>query len=357
MSDAWCREPGFGSRGAALASYERPQHSLSVGARKRFELMLTSADALYASLGSWQSLEDLITAAEAEGQYLECKAPHAPVVDKGLRSQLCTLASGFANSGGGVVLFGVSTTTKLHSGLDVLAQLEPIGSCDAFAKRIDRLVGTLTTPTVKCPPARVLRRSASDSKGIVVLLVPGTLGDPVQSLDDRRFYIRAGAEFVEMPYPLLKRMFAGSEAPDIEPVFDGRLVSRLPNGTWRIPIIAKNRSTHAGRDVDVTIGVMNPDACASIAPEEIRDISNVNPSERIFVGQLDRPLHRGFSMVVGALVVGMKTSKRAKRVLNLDVRIFCSGMRAKKWIMRVQLAKKGFSVKKVREAYLDAGDS
>ncbi len=314
--------------------------------------MTTSAQALFESLSTWQSIEDLVSTGEAESQLLECKAPHSPILDKGFKAQLGTILSGFANAGGGVVVFGVSTSNKLHSGLDVLAQIEPIAECTKFAQRIDRILATLTTPVVPCPPVRVLKKSSKDSKGVAVLLVPGTSGDPVQSIDDKRICIRVGAEFVDMPYPMIKRMFAGSEAPDIAPIFDDRLVTRESNGAWRVPLILGNSASRAGRDIDVTVTVENPDACSSIIAQHLADISDINPGEKTFSAHQDRPLHRGFNVVIGALVFEMKKGVRAKRVVTLAITVYCSGMRARRWRMRVQLAKKGFSVKKLLDEYL-----
>jgi hypothetical protein len=305
--------------------------------------MTTAAHALYRSLSTWQSIVDLVAAGESESQLLECKAPHSPVLDKGFKSQLSTIISGFANAGGGVLLLGVSTTNKLHSGLDVLAQVEPIADCVKFAQRVDLILPTLTTPTVQCLPARVLRQSGKDTKGVAILLVPGSTGDPVRSIDDNQFYIRLGAEFAVMPYAMIKRMFAGSEAPDIAPVFDGRLVTQQPNGTWRVPLILTNASSRAGEHIDATVTVENPDACTSIVTESLRDISAVNPDKKIYATQLERVLHRGYNTVIGTLVFDMKKGIRTKRVVTLSVSIFCDGMRARKWRMRVQLAKKGFS--------------
>ena len=48
----------------------------------------------------------------------------------------------------------------------------------------------------------------------------------------------------------------------------------------------------------------------------------------------------------------MKKIKLSKRKLELNIDIFSSNMRAKTYTMIVQLAKKGFSVKKVSEKYL-----
>jgi hypothetical protein len=314
--------------------------------------MASPAETLFDSLSTYQSIIDLIAAGEAEGQFLECKAPGSSQLDKGTKVQLAVAVSGFANSGGGVVILGVSTDNKLHTGLDVLTQTEPVGHCQVLARRIDRTIATLTTPAVACPPCRILLGKPTDTKGLLVLLVPPTTGDPIQCLEDRRFYIRAAADFIEMPYEILKRMFAGSESPILSPVFDGRLVTREPTGAWRVPLIVGNSATRAAEQADFSVTIINPDACDQVTAEGLVDASSLNPGQKLFLGNVVKPIHRGLNHVLGALRVSMKKGKRPRRVLNLDIRIYCSGMRAKKWIMRVQLASKGFSVQCIKEEFL-----
>jgi predicted HTH transcriptional regulator len=162
----------------------------------RFSVEMTHvtspALALYESLTAYERVEELIEVGEAEGQLLECKAPQSPNLDKGLKAQLSWAVSGFANAGGGVILWGMSTDNHLHSGLDLLTQIQPIGNARTFALKVDRMISTLTLPSVTCPPSRVLYAEQGNTKGVMVTYVPTSSGDPVQALEDRRFYLRVG---------------------------------------------------------------------------------------------------------------------------------------------------------------------
>ena len=308
--------------------------------------------ALYASLDSYARVQELIDAGEAEGQILECKAPHSPQVDRGTRVHLGKAISGFANSGGGVILWGVSTDNHAHSGLDVLTQIAPIGNCNRFAQRIDRLIPQVCRPHVRCPSSRVLLHAPSDSKGVVVTYIPGHEGDPVQAIDDQQFYLRVGAEFVVMPYEVLRRMFLGTAAPDLHPVFDGRLVKQQTDGSWTIPVLLSNNSAAAARDVDISVTILNPEACDRIQSSELRDVSALNPGKRIFMNSATKPIHRGMNIQLGSLIVSMKKGKRPKRVVNIEMQILADRMRARRYVMRVQLAKRGFTVTQREPSFL-----
>ncbi len=314
--------------------------------------MTTPAKALFDSLSSFTSVQDLIDAGQAEGQYLECKAPHAPVLDKGLKVHLADCLSGFANAGGGVIIWGVSTDSHTHSGLDVLTQIEPIGNCRMFAQRIDRTIPTLTLPSVTCPASTILLAKDGDSKGLVISYVPGTEGDPVQTIEKNQFLLRIGAALKEMPYETIKRMFAGTNTPDLMPVFDARLVKREQNGTWSVPILVQNVASAATEHATIWVEVMNHDACDNIACTSLQDASAINPGRRLFTAEVTRPLYRGPRTVIGYLQVMMKKGKRPKRILSLQIELYANRMRARRYSMRVQLAKKGFSVKATGHSYL-----
>jgi len=107
--------------------------------------MLSAAEQSFNTLRTYADLEALIAEGETEGLYLECKSPSSPQLNKDLRVTLAKAISGFANTSGGVLAWGISTTKHQHSSLDVLSQLEPIGNCNNFMRQVMRSVITATT--------------------------------------------------------------------------------------------------------------------------------------------------------------------------------------------------------------------
>jgi Putative DNA-binding domain len=162
-------------------------------------LMIDPAHGLFDSLDSWAALERLIDNGEVEGPYLECKTSTGIHLQQGHRAHLAQALSGFANTAGGVVIWGISTTRQSHSGLDVLTQLEPIGNCRSFRQQIDVAVPTLAYPAVEGCKTKTLHPAPGATKGAVLAYIPKTPGDPVQALGEKQFYLRTGAEFVDMP--------------------------------------------------------------------------------------------------------------------------------------------------------------
>ena len=239
-------------------------------------------------------------------------------------------------------------TVKHQGGLDVLTQTTPIGNIARFRQHVERAVGRAVEPAMPNVEHRTLRERATDAAGVLVTHIPPTPGDPVQTADDHVFYIRAGDEFVPMPYDVLRRMFAGTDAPLIEPTFDSRLVKAIED-EWEIPLVVANLSSALGREVRVSVVVENPEACERVRSTGLNDLSTVNPGKTMFGSRLDEPVYRGLNVVIGTLFV---TMKKEKRRLDLRIGIFADKMRARSWLMRVQLAQSGFAVNAVTSDFL-----
>jgi hypothetical protein len=251
------------------------------------------------------------------------------------------------------VIWGISTTKHAHSGLDVLTQIEPVANVVALAAAVDRAIPTAGYPTIRSVPSRIIKRRPTDTRGVVATYIPPTQGDPVQSLVDRQFYLRTVDGFVEMPYDVLRRMFAGSTVPELRPQLYSQLVTRdAGTNLWRIPIVLENLSSAAATFTYVQVTVINPDACDSINAVSLQDQSSLNPGRTVYGGSHGLPILRGIGQQVGALLVSMKRNPRPRRILNLEIQLVSVNMRGRRWSFRVHLGTAGFAVRETRSEFL-----
>ena len=125
--------------------------------------MRDAASELYQSLSTWGDLQTLIDGGETEGLHLECKSPSSPNLDRGLKSQLARALSGYSNTAGGVILWGVATTPHSHSKIDVISQLEPLGNCAKFEKQLCVANPSLTSPSVLTSETKLIKHQAADT--------------------------------------------------------------------------------------------------------------------------------------------------------------------------------------------------
>ena len=188
---------------------------------------------------------------------------------------------------------------------------------------------------------------------MIATLIPATAGDPVQSVIDNHFYFRSGDDFPEMPYDMLRRMFASNVGPDLRPAFDARLVTLNEDGTWLIPIALENGSTAAATRTLVTVTVADPEVCDSVdAHSAFRNISEMNPGSLMFSADINDPVYRGIRFVAGSLSVRMRRGKRPRRILELVIRVYSHNMRAGEWVMRLHLARNGLTVRESTHKFL-----
>jgi len=314
--------------------------------------MENAALKLFESINNYSKIEELIAQGEAEGIYLECKSPTVPLLDKGKKVQLARALSGFSNTEGGIIIWGIGITKHKHSNLDILSQIEEIGNCDNFAKQIEISIPTLTIPSITHSLTKIIKKSKKDSRGVIITYIPKGLGDPVQSNRDEYFYFRNGDEFTKLPYEMLKRLFASTESPDLHVVFNSKLVKIKEGGVWEIPIILENNSSAVAEKNHVFVQVINEEYCQEILSEKFIDVSNINPGKKVFSVKIEDAIHRGLDTLIGKLIVKMKLEKRFKRLLKLNISIYSNKMRAIEEEMSIYLSKTGVSVRKTSEKYL-----
>ena len=307
---------------------------------------------IYNSLSSWRSLQALIDNGETEGLHLECKAPLHPSLNRDMKIKLAKALSGFSNTAGGVMLWGVATTPHSHSKLDVISQLEPIGNCAAFEKQVKAAIPTLTTPSVLRYQTKIIKRRKTDTKGVIAAYILFASGDPLLNNIDNVFYFRSSDEFVPAPYELIKRLFAVTDVPDVYPMFTQELVKLEADGSWSIPIAVDNRSTAFAENVDVSVTINNPESCERITASQFRDNSSVNPGVKIFMNDLERGIHRGMPVLAGTLRIKMKKGKGIKRRLDLSIKTYANRMRARRVKYTLTLAKSKFTVKIISDDYI-----
>lgn len=310
------------------------------------------AENFFESLSNFSDIELLISEGESENQYLECKSPQVSRLDNQLKTTLAKIVSGFSNTGGGVIIWGVATTHHTHSNLDMLTQIEEIADIKKFKQQVDLAIISSAQPQVISFKSKIILKNHSDTRGILITYIPATKSDPVQSSIDGKFYIRVRDEFNEMPYETIKRMFASTAGPDLKILFDDRLVNSEKDGTWEIPIVLENTSSTVARDAEVSVTILNPKDCEAISAITFLDQSNVNPGIHIYMTEVKSLIFRGKNLVVGRLKVKMKKEKLSKRKLEITIEIFASNMRAKIYTINIQLTKSGFVLKKTKEDYL-----
>jgi len=314
--------------------------------------LLDGSESLFASLSDYGDLQALIGEAEAEGLYLECKAPSASRLNRKMKAELAVSVSGFSNTSGGVIIWGMSTTNHPHGELDVLTQIVPIGPCKRFAQQVRTTIPSLSTPAILNSTTKIIKQRPTDSRGVVLTHIPRHLGDPVQSITDDKFYFRSGDAFVVAPYDMIRRLFAAAESPDLHATIAVNVAAPTDTGGWQIPIVVSNESTAAAEDLAVNLTFLEPFACDVIDRDRFIDLSPLNPGTRIYGMRSKELIYKGFNLIAGSPTVRMKMGKRPKRALHLAIDTYASKMVARRLLVTLHLTKTDLKVTRMEETPL-----
>lgn len=178
------------------------------------------------------------------------------------RNNLAKAISGFGNSEGGVIIWGVECRND-HTKGDIPDKRVPIADPVKFKSLLEQATTGLTVP----PHTGVQHHAILP--GFVVTLIPEGMHAPYQTVPELSFYIRAGSNFAKAPHAVVAGMFGRRPQPAVKMHW---LVSDKPSlpeqGAIRtdISIVLRNFgrgvahhafcnasiSEHPGRSCDIT---------------------------------------------------------------------------------------------------------
>ena len=238
--------------------------------------MRDAAYEIYKNLNTYEDLCQLIDNGDTESLHLECKSPSDPKLNKDLQFHLAKCLSGFSNTSGGVILWGMATTKHPHSGLDVITDIVPIGNCQSFEKQIISRMPSLSNPPIFDFENKVIKEKDRDRKGVVVTYIPKSNGDPVQSLKDNLFYYRSGDGFSVAPFEMIKRLFMATKSPELCVDVDKKLCRLDNSNIWNIPIAIENKSNAIAEHVVISLLILNSDSCEKIFTHHFENASHLS---------------------------------------------------------------------------------
>ncbi|MDV2496392.1 MAG: ATP-binding protein [bacterium] len=129
------------------------------------------------------------------------------------RNNLAKAISGFGNSEGGVIIWGVECSPGVDYA-DVARAKHSITDAERFRSWLEGAISGCTIPPhtgVKNHPIR----SSGPGKGFVATLIPKSDHAPHQVVGKLQYYIRAGSDFVPAPHGVLAGMFGRRPQPSV----------------------------------------------------------------------------------------------------------------------------------------------
>ena len=129
------------------------------------------------------------------------------------KRNLAKSLSGFANSSGGIVVWGVEAK-KNNQGIDCATKIIEIENVKLFLSRLNELSGMAVSPIVDGVMHRVIE--TTPGKGIVVTYIPESDSGPhMAKMGEDRYYKRSGDSFYRLEHFDLEDMFGRRPKPDL----------------------------------------------------------------------------------------------------------------------------------------------
>ncbi len=256
---------------------------------------------------------DLIGSSEDESEWIEFKSARfddCKTEDeerKKIQSIWGKHLSGFANTGGGILIWGIGT--KSVDGHDKPANLSLAKNARKFAARLKDHIKSITSPPV--PNVEVLECVNVDQnlqEGFVVAFIPASSRKPhqVRAQDievQDRFYMRASHQTFPMPYEFLRQMFY----PQFDPVLDFTVESIIGDGE-RVNLKLWNRGFCTVTEIYVQLQIFGMGAQRKPLniQEEKFNFTKETSTDHPYVGSLVglKPVHPNMYVSLGDLEAG-----------------------------------------------------
>jgi hypothetical protein len=171
--------------------------------------------AFFESLATELDINQLIAAREQENIHLEFKQKkvrNEPDLADSDKSQFSRALSGFANSDGGVLIWGIVTDNEERA-----ASLAPITGCREFQARLKKSLLNAVQPVVDNVRIEVIPTGENSDIGFVICLVPASDKAPHRAmLANREYYKRSTEGFYRLEPFDLEDMFGRRPVPRLE---------------------------------------------------------------------------------------------------------------------------------------------
>jgi hypothetical protein len=224
------------------------------------------------------------------------------------RENLAKAISGFANSEGGLIVWGVDCRPLGAVG-DVAGAKFPIERPTRFKSWLESAVSGLTLPPH--PSVQHLSIGERDQPGFVVTYIPKSYLAPHQCLRPMQYYMRAGSNFAPVPHGVLAGMFGRAPQPVIFHMWaiPPAELDQAGRARFTVGVVITNRSAAIARDVYLnvtlhapggsTIGAEFPDLQNWSATQAFGSVTQILCKEgfRLAPNVLSQPLHLVFNLV------------------------------------------------------------
>jgi Putative DNA-binding domain len=164
---------------------------------------------------SLDTIDSFVADGREEDLYLDFKTITGPLSSKDDRKNYAKAVSGFANSDGGLIVWGVDARPNAD-GVDCACGKPGIAGLKKFIAKLNEYTGSVAGPPLPGVIHKAIPSKDVPDHGFAVTLVPASDEGPhMAKLGEDRYYRRSGASFLKMEHFEIADMFGRRPHPDL----------------------------------------------------------------------------------------------------------------------------------------------
>lgn len=192
---------------------------------------MNNSRALFELMTDINYIKENVVGVSFEDSWLECKEKTDSsdgILSKDDAVNFAKAISGFANTEGGVLVFGLKARRE-EGGMDIVQGIESIRGIRLFESKLRENEALIVERPVSGIEYKIIYTDKMNDEGLLVVYIPDSFNTPHRSLKDHKFYLRAGGNFVSAPLSIIESLFLKKMKPDLELDFVCTVLSDLQN--------------------------------------------------------------------------------------------------------------------------------
>jgi hypothetical protein len=270
---------------------------------------------------NWEAIESYVRLGQEENLHLDFKTvKNADMTATDDKRNLARGISGFANSNGGIIVWGVDAR-KNSDGVDCANKIAEISKPALMVSRLNALTGDATSPIVDGIRHRVITNPETNA-GVVVTLVPETDSGPYMAkLGEQRYFKRSGDSFYQMEHFDLEDMFGRRQKPKLEITIEE---GKKEGGTEELIVLLINQGRAVARHTGFLMSFQNAEIVG--VDGQMQNITHINAGRPVVsLDDHTGVVHpNGIRINQGAIRVRRKDPTQP---IDGEVRLYCEGAR------------------------------
>jgi len=211
---------------------------------------------------TFEDLQRFLADRQEENLHLDFKLVTNPSMNRDDRRNLAKTLSGFANSEGGLIIWGVDAR-KNEDDIDCVCALCPVPNVPLLLSRLNQLTSDMVSPTVPGVAHRIVHKD-ENAHGYAATVVPASDAGPHMAKGgEDRYYKRSGDSFVKMEHFDVADMFGRRSHPllTLSGVVYGTGTRGGPHGStrsFRVVLSIENIGRGSARAPYLAVQVKSP---------------------------------------------------------------------------------------------------